>query len=269
MVHEGCGPVLEFRNDSLVRIDKSFLHQNQIGAATFVYKDEIYFWGGYGLFTYKNILTKYDFKAKEWFLVETENLDVVQPLTDVYSLVDHGYLYIYGGVRRANNPNYSNNNLVFRLNLKLRKWEQFHTDFFENFPEVRVNNTTFRAPVVIDGFNVVHSDTNSFLISPTKNNYIVYNSFFRHHIETVLNDGSRLYALTLNQNASVSKYIFTSFPFNNILKSPVSEGVFYYKTKPYYIYVAIALLLLGMLLVLYIKWSFILYLVNPKKPFQY
>lgn len=71
LVHDGCGPVLEWRNDSIVRIDRSFLHLNQIQSVRFVYKNEIYFFGGYGLFTLKNLLTKYSFKTKEWDEVET------------------------------------------------------------------------------------------------------------------------------------------------------------------------------------------------------
>ena len=57
-VHEGCGVVLEYRNDSIVRVDKSFLHNNQFNAAKFIYNKEIYYFGGYGLFTSKNILIK-------------------------------------------------------------------------------------------------------------------------------------------------------------------------------------------------------------------
>jgi len=37
LVFHGCGVVLEWRNDSLVRIDKSFLHKNQYGAVPFTY----------------------------------------------------------------------------------------------------------------------------------------------------------------------------------------------------------------------------------------
>jgi hypothetical protein len=55
LVHEGCGPVLEYRNDSIVRIDNSFLHMNQFNASRFIFNNEIYFFGGYGLFTSKNI----------------------------------------------------------------------------------------------------------------------------------------------------------------------------------------------------------------------
>ena len=71
LVYHGCGAVLEWRNDSIVRIDKSFLHKNQYGAVTFEYKSKLFFWGGYGLFTYKNILTQFNFKTKEWDEIET------------------------------------------------------------------------------------------------------------------------------------------------------------------------------------------------------
>ena len=43
LVYNGCGSVLEWRNDSIVRIDKSFLHKNQYGAVTFVYKNKIFY----------------------------------------------------------------------------------------------------------------------------------------------------------------------------------------------------------------------------------
>jgi hypothetical protein len=35
LVHSGCGPVLEFRNDSIVRVDNSYLHNNQFGTTQF------------------------------------------------------------------------------------------------------------------------------------------------------------------------------------------------------------------------------------------
>ena len=71
LVHSGCGPVLEFRNDSIVRINDAYLQRNQYEAVPFVYNNEIYFFGGYGLFTHKNILTKYIFKTKDWIEVQT------------------------------------------------------------------------------------------------------------------------------------------------------------------------------------------------------
>jgi hypothetical protein len=40
LVEIGCGPVLEYRNDSIVRIDNSVLQNNQYGASPFVIRDK-------------------------------------------------------------------------------------------------------------------------------------------------------------------------------------------------------------------------------------
>ena len=59
LVDAGCGPVLQFEGTSFKRLDNSFRHQNQYYAVPFVYEKEMYLWGGYGLFTQKNILTHF------------------------------------------------------------------------------------------------------------------------------------------------------------------------------------------------------------------
>ena len=73
LVHLGCGPVLEYRNDSIVRIDNSFFQKNQQNAAPFLYKNQICLFGGYGLFTTKNIITRFDNKTKEWYRLYSIN----------------------------------------------------------------------------------------------------------------------------------------------------------------------------------------------------
>jgi hypothetical protein len=97
LVHQSCGPVLEFRNDSLVRIDHSFLQKNQYYPVPFTYNNEMYLFGGYGLFTYKNIITRYDFKSGEWNQVQTRGKMLPEPRTVAYSLKDGNTLYIFGG----------------------------------------------------------------------------------------------------------------------------------------------------------------------------
>jgi cbb3-type cytochrome oxidase subunit 3 len=67
-VDRGCGYVLKLQNDSIVRIDNSFHHQNQFGGAYFLHKGEPYIYGGYGLFSIKNFITHFDPKLKEWYL---------------------------------------------------------------------------------------------------------------------------------------------------------------------------------------------------------
>ena len=82
MVDRGCGPVVQFKNNTFTRIDNSFQHKNQYGAVPFQYKNNIYLWGGYGLFTFKNILTKYSFDTHEWNIVEIKQRNLIEVLQE-------------------------------------------------------------------------------------------------------------------------------------------------------------------------------------------
>ncbi|NDB35377.1 MAG: hypothetical protein EB023_08520 [Flavobacteriia bacterium] len=64
----GCGWVLELRKDSIVRVDCSFHHQNQYEGAFFMHHGSPHIFGGYGLFTYKNFITKFNKELKQWYL---------------------------------------------------------------------------------------------------------------------------------------------------------------------------------------------------------
>jgi hypothetical protein len=97
LVHQACGPVLEYRNDSIVRIDHSFLQKNQYYPVPFTYNNEMYLFGGYGLFTYKNIITRYDFKSGEWNQVQTRGIKLPEPRTVAYNLQYDNTLYVFGG----------------------------------------------------------------------------------------------------------------------------------------------------------------------------
>jgi hypothetical protein len=126
--HNGCGPVLEWRNDSIIRIDNSFLHQNQFGATTFVYKNEIYYFGGYGLFTFKNILTKYIFKSKEWIAIQTFGSEFPSLRRDANKILMGDNLYIFGGLSENSKDFYfgqvPSDNIVWKLNLKTMSWSK-------------------------------------------------------------------------------------------------------------------------------------------------
>jgi hypothetical protein len=102
LVHAGCGPVLEFRNDSIVRIDNSFLQKNQYDASPFVYKNQICLFGGYGLFANKNIITQFNFKTKEWTRLY-ENKDR-KPSERIGAINFHNKnrFYLFGGWNNIN-----------------------------------------------------------------------------------------------------------------------------------------------------------------------
>ncbi|MGL2963691.1 kelch repeat-containing protein [Flavobacterium sp. RSB2_4_14] len=129
LVYSGCGEIYEFKNDSIIRIDNSFQHKNQFGSCSFVYNDEIYYFGGYGLFTYKNILTKFDFKTKEWELIKYNNYkNIPQPRDKAISFIKGDNLYLLSGY----SENYDTDQVtgvgkqlfdIWKLNLKTKVWK--------------------------------------------------------------------------------------------------------------------------------------------------
>jgi len=125
LVNSGTGPVLEYRNDSIIACNKIPKFQNQYSAAVFVYNEELYFFGGYGLFTYKNIITKYDFKNKDWTQVQVFGDEIPSPRSNTYSYIANENLYVFGG--RENDPsNFINDkkcdDTVWRLHLPTMHW---------------------------------------------------------------------------------------------------------------------------------------------------
>jgi hypothetical protein len=131
LVHSGCGPVLEFRNDSIVRIDNSYLHNNQFGSTPFIYNKQIHYFGGYGLFTYKNIITRFDFKNGEWNQEQTHGEEFPEArCCEVFSYRKNDQLYIFGGI--ANDPkNIREVNdvapFLWKLDLPTMTWKKMGT----------------------------------------------------------------------------------------------------------------------------------------------
>jgi len=102
LVLNGGGPVLQLKNDSIVRIDNSVEQKNQFGAATFIYKNKMYMYGGYGLWSFKNYITYYDFSSNQWELFRTQSEKQPQSRwKPLFDLKDNK-LYVMGG--RSSDP---------------------------------------------------------------------------------------------------------------------------------------------------------------------
>jgi hypothetical protein len=271
LAHRGCGPVLEFRNDSLVRIDNSFLHLNQLGASNFVHKNEIYFFGGYGLFTFKNILTKFDFITKEWLLIKTKNNKLVEPLTDCFFHKSGFFFYVFGGyTQNEDEENVFNKNKVFRLDLRTLTWEKFRTDFFNigtnrsTVPKLGTNFFEYKGDLIIKEAKQL------FKINFSKNEVTIHKTEVVIPSTSMTYSKNNVYSLLENFNHSNKQnFTISSFPINDILKNPISEEPFYYEERPYYLYGIAGIFVLLLFWVLYKKRRFISYYFNPTIPFQY
>lgn len=166
-VHDGCGPVLEFRNDSIVRLDKSYLHRNQFLGNLFAYQNEIYFLGGYGLFTHKKILTKFDFEKKEWDLVKTNDLNIPTFMNCLSKVIEDN-LYVYGG-----QTNETANHNLYILNLKTKEWKVCKSNLFKYFETITQNQKTLieakNGFYIIDEYKIFYIDLKNNSIKQYKN----------------------------------------------------------------------------------------------------
>jgi hypothetical protein len=257
LVHGGCGPVLEWRNDSLVRIDNSFLHRNQINSVTFVYNKTIYFFGGYGLFTFKNILTKYNFITKEWDEIETNGIPPT-PRSKAHGIVTGNNLYVFGGYEK-DEDNFQElkdcKPIVWKLNLQSMQWSELGeyapikniTSKDAPVPNFTIKDKLYIIPVL--QFNkVIEIDIKNNTVTTfegiTKN---VFNPFF---------DAKTNQVVYLNKNADGLKSIMHT-PLKEFLGKQVSQQAFilpwYLSLNPTVVTIVILGLLLLLILLLYIN----------------
>lgn len=165
-VSKGCGEVYHFLDSSFVRLDHSFAHRNQYAGNPFFYQNKLYFFGGYGLFTSKNILTYYSKNRGEWFLEYTDKGQMPSPRSSCYSKLSGNHFYLLSGIYHKNNVGEHVYD-VWSYNLYEKRWK-----FLGNInPEIR---EVFRL-----------SNTNTY----SSSSYIVY--------------GSRLFDPFPNQNKLV------------------------------------------------------------------
>lgn len=125
LVHAGCGPVLEYRNDSIVRIDNSFMQKNQYGASPFVYKNQICLFGGYGMFTAKNIITQFDFKDREWFRLFPRGKEEPNPRCDNLNYNNYYYgFYLFGGWTNSSLETFEKDSSLWVFNFATLQWNR-------------------------------------------------------------------------------------------------------------------------------------------------
>jgi hypothetical protein len=124
LVDEAGGIVVRYRDKAFTRIDNSFSHKNQYGSIDFVHNNKIFLLGGYGIFTDKNILTRYDFAAKEWFLEQTTGDVPKCIIADIFQIIGNELFFINKGCRDTNNDRKFNfEDRVYKLNLNNLKFK--------------------------------------------------------------------------------------------------------------------------------------------------
>ena len=226
LVYNGCGEVYELINDSIIRIDKSFQHKNQFNSNHFVYNNEIYFWGGYGLFTHKNILTKFDFKTKEWEHVKYNDYSKIpEPRQGAMSFLKNDFLYIVSGYTddyetKQTTGNSKQLNDIWKLNLKTREWDFIGT--INNQKELLYN---FNGLASFQTENQLFYDNNRLFEFDFDNNSLKFTEpkdkyYFSKKEKYNSKTKEVIYLLTSSQNPSV---IVTIEPFSSYSSNFTNE----------------------------------------------
>ena len=121
------GGIYLFENYKLKRIDTSYKHRMQIESSVFAYKNGIYKYGGYGFWSNRNFITKFNFETNQWDFVPHLNSKEL-PSGSHRSIVKiiEDDLYVYGGVKVSKfNPDImEDNNEIWKFNFINKVWRK-------------------------------------------------------------------------------------------------------------------------------------------------
>ena len=135
------GGVYLFENYKIKRIDTSYKHRMQIESSVFTYKNGIYKYGGYGFWSNRNFITKFNFETNQWDFVTHLNSKEL-PSGSHKSIVKmiEDDLYVYGGLKvNEFNPNIiEDNNEIWKFNFINKVWKKLGENNLQK--DITLNN---------------------------------------------------------------------------------------------------------------------------------
>lgn len=243
LVNDGCGPVLEYRNDSIVRIDNSFLQKNQYGASPFVYNNQICLFGGYGLFADKNIITQFDFKTKEWMRLY-EKKEKPSDRNSALNFYNNKGFYLFGGW--TNNNPFDN---TFQKDPKLWYLDYSTLQWYciGNYNEQLKN---------INNEFAFQDSTKTYIITRLK---IIEIDYTNNNVRWYKNDTSLFINKIIYINSTKTLYFLLNLPaknelllikkkLSNLLKYPIKTENLYYSPWQEYAFPSLGVLVLLLLI---------------------
>ena len=131
LLYPGGGKLYQFEQGSIKRIDATFAFQNYHDTHFFSFGNSLYILGGYGLWTTKKDLLRYNFSSNQWDKVSLtgegplyglRGISAVQTLDALY-VVNSNYTSTFDGQNQINTK-------IYRLDLTSFRWSQtFDLDY--------------------------------------------------------------------------------------------------------------------------------------------
>jgi hypothetical protein len=223
----GIGEVYKLVNDTLKRIDDSFNHQNQYGGTIFSFNNKIYCFGGYGIFTFKNMITFFDENIKEWFCVNRQFDEIMpNPRTDCVSQLIGNRLYIGRGnfgietIIGVKNVTFND---VWYFDLKKSNWKKLGIMKDITISPL-IGTTNIYSNVLRAHQGVIHD------FDFKKNKLKKYFSEEFTSVNYILEDSSKNF-LCIIQNAAYPGRQALVITKKEFLKEPISDAPLYYAEK--------------------------------------
>ena len=186
-VYKGCGVVYMKNRNVIKRHDHSFYHMNQYSGTYFIDEGEPRIYGGYGMFTNKNIITRYDTTEREWFVI---NSGLKTPPAGIQGVIKkcNNHYYIFDGFRGIGR-NYFNQDRVWSFNLKTLKWrnigklnpkiqEKQVGNFYEEFQSIGNGYSCFENDIIRYDFDKLRYKKYKFNATGLYKNIIRVDSLF-------------------------------------------------------------------------------------------
>ena len=115
LLDQGGGMIfkIDLNTYKISRYDNSFTTMNKFGGNVFTLNEDIYHFGGYGLYKTNSTLLKFNKKYKTWDeIIVNDEFPNPKGITDARSLIWEDKLFLIGGNSTENQVEIINNELI-------------------------------------------------------------------------------------------------------------------------------------------------------------
>lgn len=268
LMHNSGGVIYKFDGLNFKRIDESFEFNTQYQSFPFLYKGSIYNFGGYGLFTFKNIITYFNESKKETEYLVTKTSISKSPFgrKKMFGQIIGDNLFIGSGYGYDNNKEHGTRKATilddyWKFNLTSKTWDYLGVG--KTFTE----NDNYTIIYDFNGKNLLVTKDRVCSIDIKENIVEFYNNANIDFLKSLKQDISRTYItynkfkdgfyLILDKPNLGNKLLFIST--NKFLGKPTrTESLYYIKDNSilYYLYLGLFLVILFLILVKRKKTNF-------------
>ena len=171
----GGGVLYRYSDNRIERIDKSFPHRNQYSGYFFSFKDNLYLLGGYGYWTAKNYLTRFNFQSGTWEIVNTTGQLPKKGINQGSFIKSANSLLVFDFYKKAvgSNKDLYNNNF-FELDLLTLRWTK--KGVLSSKKDFGISQAITSARINYENslFQKVSGETSFQIISPLENKVVTF-----------------------------------------------------------------------------------------------